>query len=99
MGENFKESTKLSFQKAKKHNLKLEKAIFENREFLIEQNKEILQLKEKIKLLISDLEDLKEEISICEVSSGNEGVINNHQQSSSTINNNQQQSTMIIKSQ
>lgn len=102
MGEsskNLKESVKTSFSRVKEHILELESAIKENREFFIKQNEVILHLKSQIGLLMCEFNDLREEINSLKVSSGNGGVINNHQQSSSTIINNSQQSSTVINDQ
>lgn len=96
--KDLKESVKTSFNRVKEHILSLESAIKENREFFIKQNEVILHLKYQIELLMSEFSDLKEEINSLKISSGNEGVINNHQQSSSTIINDNQQSTTVNNS-
>lgn len=89
-----KESTRSSFSRVKEHNLMLENAIKEDRKLLIEQNRVILQLKREIELLMNEFNDFKAYLNDYKSSSGNEGVINNHQQSSTTIINSQQSSTV-----
>ena len=98
----FKETTKTSFRKVKYHILALERAIKEEREFVIKQNKAILHLKSEIELLTGEFRELREEMNTLIGSIGNKGVINNHQQSSTTIINNQQstsQQSSTINSQ
>ena len=98
MGESrdFKDLTKESFKRVKQDIFSLSEAIKENREFLIRQNKEFFLIKKEIEALMDEFKDLKGELASFKISSGNEGVINNHQQSSTTINNNQP-STMVNK--
>ncbi len=94
--ESFEEITRSSFKRVKQHILELEAAISEDRQFIIKQNEAILQQSGKINELLSYIEQIKAKMGLFDVSSGNEGVINNHQQSSTTINNNQQQSSTTI---
>ncbi len=93
--EDFKEITKVSFQRVKQHILDLESAIKEDRKFLIKQNEAILLLKSQMEELLGSVYDLRDKMLFNDSSSGNDGVINNHQQSSTIINNHQQSSTTI----
>ncbi len=97
MGEielNMEEKLKSSFSRAREHVKLLENEIKANREFIIKQSKQIEFILRKLGRI--NRENSKTRLILDSLthnsSTGNEGVINNHQQSSTTINN--QQSTM-----
>lgn len=91
----FKENVKISFRKAKEHNLKIENDV---KELKLVLNSKLNNLNS----INSTLEDIKAliirnkiEINDFNFSTGNKGVLNNDKQQPTMINNNQQHTTML----
>ncbi len=91
----FKENVKLSFKKAKEHNIEIENSIKDlktttNSNFIILNN-----LKERIEEINSLFSNNKDFLTSFKSSTGNKGVLNNDKQQPTTTNNDKQCPTMI----
>jgi len=98
MSENdliFKENVKLSFKKAKEHNIKIENELKELKIDLNNKLNSLNDIKSNIEEIKSFFKENKENLNEFKSSSGNKGVLNNDKQQPTMINNTQQCPTMI----
>ena len=93
---SFENNVKESFSKVKEHIESVEEDIKRNKKAIIDQIELIKTLKTEINELKILNNELQDKITILiKFSTGNEGVINNHQQSSTIINDDKRSSTII----
>ncbi|MBI4155083.1 hypothetical protein HY498_03290 [Candidatus Woesearchaeota archaeon] len=95
----FKENVKLSFKKAKEHNIKIENELNELKTDLNNKLSSLNDIKNSIEEIKSFFKENKENLNELKSSSGNNGVLNNDKQQPTMINNNKQCPTITNNKQ
>ncbi len=91
----FKENVKISFKKAKEHNITIEKGINKLKSELKDKSEDLNLIKTSLNELKAFFTENKEYFNLFKFSTGNKGVLNNDKQQQTTTNNNKQCPTMI----